>query len=330
MLLKKNQGMIWDRKTVEYLEMVSEPICIKMHIYNYGYYESDAECGKWCKVSIELKADDWLYFKCDEMEILETDEIDDLIELTDRLLRKEVKEPEEISFYEPALRIKAYQSVLSRNEETFFYMEWTVYDTVRFTLYKEEIRALNKYLKRVRAGITEPEEDQDKNKRVLEIYAGHNDPTDVFFYSEKTQIGFSVSEEVESELLETILAEYFDKSLAKNIDREDFEVEFDPWGKNYYTREGIRDIGEEVLNIAYLMETDFENYGENEMLDRIKRGLSTFTLCDSGSQDYGEQSSDSIKRNIDVAVSFYRRFALELEELLEHMDTYDMIVVEGP
>ena len=330
MLFKKKQEMIWDRKTIDYLEIKSEPIRIRMHIYNYGYFEADVECGKWCKVSIELKAEDWLCFNCNEVVILQTDEIDDLIGLTNRLLRKEVKEPEEIWFYEPALEIKAYQIESSRNEETFLYMEWTVYDTVRFTLYKEEIKALNKYLKRVRAGMTEPEEEKDKSKRVIEIFNGYNEPTDMFFYSEKTQMGFSVSEDVESELLETILIKYFDENLAKNIDREGFETEFDHWNKNYYAQDRAREICEEVLNIAYLMETDFENYEENTLFDQIKSSLSTLTLCDSSSPDHGEESYESIKRNIDVAVNFYRRFALELEELLEYMDPYDLVVVEGP
>ena len=157
--------MIWDREKVDCLELQLGPASLRLHIHGYGY-EYDDVGGDWCKVSMELKAEDWLYFKADEEEMIASMDIDELIYQLEQLTQEKMNEEWVSCFCEPAISIKLYQIFSERENEMFLYMNWSIYDWITFTLYKEDISLVLEYLRKVKAGKTEPgrhEETVDAN-----------------------------------------------------------------------------------------------------------------------------------------------------------------------
>lgn len=153
--------MIWDREKVDCLELQLGPASLRLHVHGYGY-EYDEDGGDWCKVSMELKAGDWLYFKADEEELIDSSDIDELIYQLERLTQRKMNE-EWVSFFsEPALEIKLHQIFSERENEMFLYMDWSIYGWITFTLNNDNIALVLDYLRKVKAGKTEPERLEER------------------------------------------------------------------------------------------------------------------------------------------------------------------------
>ena len=161
---------------------------------------------------MELKAEDWLYFKADEDEMIASMDIDELIYQLEQLTQGEMNEEWVSCFCEPALSIKLHQLFSEQDSEMFLYMDWSIYGWITFTLNNENIALVLEYLRKVKAGETDlPKVIEAKNKRRREL--------------EKKYKGLDLPYE-ELEIYDELLAKY-ENSPAKKTEqgRVRFEVE---------------------------------------------------------------------------------------------------------
>ena len=129
------------------------------------------------------------------------------------------------------------------------------------------------------------------------------------------------------------LKKYFDENLLYNRERYDecegyihhFEFYLTD---NFYTYETLEKMCDEILDVARLLETDYNN----AQLDSIKEFFSVFYLCDREDPDYQNRntSKEAMQRHIGAVIDFYRRFVDRLRIMMKNNQDTDLISVMGP
>ena len=129
------------------------------------------------------------------------------------------------------------------------------------------------------------------------------------------------------------LKKYFDENLLYNRERYNdcggyirhFEFYLTD---NFYTYETLEKMCDEILDVARLLETDYDN----AKLDSIKEFFSVFYLCDREDPDYQNRntSREAMQRHIGAVIDFYRRFVERLRKMMKNNPNTDLISVMGP
>lgn len=129
------------------------------------------------------------------------------------------------------------------------------------------------------------------------------------------------------------LKKYFDENLLYNRERYDeyggyirhFEFYLTD---NFYTYETLDKMCDEILDVAQLLETDYDN----AQLDSIKDFFSIYYLCDEEDPDYQNCDSpkEAIQRHVGAAIDFYRRFVDRLRKMMKNNPSTELISVVGP
>lgn len=129
------------------------------------------------------------------------------------------------------------------------------------------------------------------------------------------------------------LKKYFDERLLYNRERYDEcggYIHHFEWylTDNFYTYESLEKMCDEILDVARLLETDYDN----TKLDSIKDYFSVYYLCDKEDQDYQNcnSSKEAIQRHVGVAIDFYRRFVERLRKMMKNNPNTELISVMGP
>ena len=183
--------------------------------------------------------------------------------------------------------------------------------------------------------------------RIIEIKEG-NDPSSYFDFTpviiEKTskiteddtkylEEKFVIEEGDIECFLFYFLKKYFDEDLLYNRERYDEcggYIRHFEWylTDNFYTYETLEKMCDEILDVARLLETDYDN----PQLDGAKEFFSIFYLCDMEDPDYQNRntSNEAIQRHIGVVTDFYRRFAKRLRKMMKNNPNANLISVMGP
>ena len=129
------------------------------------------------------------------------------------------------------------------------------------------------------------------------------------------------------------LKKYFDENLLYNRERYDecegyihhFEFYLTD---NFYNYETLEKMCDEILEVARLLETDYNNV----QLDGVKEFFSVFYLCDREDPDYLNRntSKEAMQRHVGVAIDFYRRFVDRIRKMMKNNPNTDLISVMGP
>ena len=129
------------------------------------------------------------------------------------------------------------------------------------------------------------------------------------------------------------LKKYFDENLLYNRERyydcEGYIRHFEFYlTDNFYTYETLEKMCDEILDVARLLEADYDN----AKLDSIKEFFSVFYLCDREDPDYQNRntSREAMQRHIGAVTDFYRRFVERLRKMMKNNPDTDLISVMGP
>lgn len=138
--------------------------------------------------------------------------------------------------------------------------------------------------------------------------------------------------------LQYFFYKYFDMSLPCNKYRHDEcmyiserfgKVEFEWWLEhNFYTYIQAERMCAEIEWAADTLEKDFGNI----YLEPIMKNFSIFYMTDKDNPDHiaGVTNLETIKRNIDCVVDFYRRFTGYLRKMMKENPDFDYISIMGP
>ena len=138
----------------------------------------------------------------------------------------------------------------------------------------------------------------------------------------------SIDDSLCRSFLSPMLYKFFDPKIQqRNALWEDEPAVFDWYGVNLYTMASMRNMIAMLQETAKLLEEDYDN----TCLDKIKKGFCAYDFCSSESLVAGDEET-FVRRNIGVAIDFYRRFAYQLSILLEEAcrDGCDWVKVVGP
>lgn len=128
------------------------------------------------------------------------------------------------------------------------------------------------------------------------------------------------------------LEKYYDPNLKynKNQDLDADEINtFYPWlVENVFTYESFSKMCSEIMEVANLLETDFNN----PKLDDVKKAFSILYVCSEDDPDYKnvDKSEEAMKRHIDVVIDFYKRFVEKIRKAIEDYPNYNLIGIMGP
>ena len=134
----------------------------------------------------------------------------------------------------------------------------------------------------------------------------------------------SVDDSYIGEFLIEFLYKYFDQSIQDN---DHDRVGFDWYGGNLYSRESMQNIVEEIRETAILLRTDFDN----PKLAEIKKHFSPYTFSPETSGKISEKKKNEVyRKNVDLAIDFYTRFADRIDSMLAEQPDCDVISFAGP
>lgn len=142
---------------------------------------------------------------------------------------------------------------------------------------------------------------------------------------------FSIEEDNVDCFLAYFLFKYFDENLVYNKNRyEEGEIYIKGFNwyltPNYFTYDVINKMLGEIMCVAKLLKTDYDNVSLNE----IKKRFSICYMCPSDSDDYKNENKESIKNNISVVIDFYDRFVARLQKMMDNNPNTDLICIIGP
>ncbi len=130
--------------------------------------------------------------------------------------------------------------------------------------------------------------------------------------------------------LSYFIEEYFDRNLSYNVEREDVEIFADEHGimwnlDNYYTRESVEAMCDEILEVAHLFRHDYDN----PMLFPIKERFEVYEMLpeDSG---YIPTTEQGIREHIDNVIDFYKRFVARMRKMIQMNPDLTIIRFDGP
>lgn len=133
---------------------------------------------------------------------------------------------------------------------------------------------------------------------------------------------------VDESFIYEFLIEFLDKHFDQSIQDKDHDIDgFDEYGVNLYSRESMRKIIEEIRETIILLQTDFDN----PKLGEIKKHFSPYTFSLETSSNLSKKKKNEIyRKNIDLAIDFYTRFADRIESMLIEKPDCDVISFAGP
>lgn len=142
--------------------------------------------------------------------------------------------------------------------------------------------------------------------------------------SDYDNCGMSVGDVYIFEFVGVFLYKYFDQDLqTKYRDTEGF----DAYDINLYSRESMRRMVEEIRETIVLLQTDYDN----PKLMEVKKNYNPYTFSSEMSWDLSEEEgNETIRKNIDLAIDFYTRFADRIESMLDEQPDCDLISFAGP
>ena len=142
--------------------------------------------------------------------------------------------------------------------------------------------------------------------------------------SDYDNCGMSVDDSYIGEFLIEFLYKYFDRSIQDN---DHDRVGFDWYGGNLYSRESMQNIVEEIRETVILLRTDFDN----PKLAEIKKHFSPYTFSPETSGKISEKKKNEVyRKNVDLAIDFYTRFADRIDSMLAEQPDCDVISFAGP
>lgn len=144
---------------------------------------------------------------------------------------------------------------------------------------------------------------------------------------------FSIEEGIVECFLDYFIRKYFDEMLIYNRERfesgEGYVRRFEWYlTHNFYTYASLEKMCEEILEIAELLDTDYDDV----RLNCVKKNFSIFYMCDEDDADYqnGDNFKEAIKKHIDVVIDFYRRFVNRLRRMMKNNTTTELLSIMGP
>lgn len=142
---------------------------------------------------------------------------------------------------------------------------------------------------------------------------------------------FSIEENDVDCFLAYFFFKYFDKNLSYNKRR--FEdgvgyIERFEWylTHNFYTYEVLEKMVNEILSVAELLESDYNN----PSLSKIKERYSIYYMCSRDDIDFVNNDNSAISKHISVVIDFYKRFAKRLTLMMKNNPETTLISIMGP
>lgn len=142
---------------------------------------------------------------------------------------------------------------------------------------------------------------------------------------------FSIEEGDVACFLSYFFHKYFDRDLLYNKNRYE-SGEFIDRGfewyltHNFYTYETARQMCEEIVRTADLLDKDYDD----PALDEVKKEFSIYYLCSEDSEDWITGNQGAIRNYVGVITDFYRRFADRLRKMMDENPETDLISIMGP
>lgn len=147
------------------------------------------------------------------------------------------------------------------------------------------------------------------------------------FHSHLLRDEISIQEDIADSCLKYWFYKYYDKNYDYNLRRPESLFENNnnfEWylTENYYSYSTMEKMCEEILEVADLLETDYNN----QSLDEIKK---SFFVPYKISKDE-RQDDDYIKTHAYLFIDFYRRFVSKIRKIMNRNKDTDVFTITGP
>lgn len=136
--------------------------------------------------------------------------------------------------------------------------------------------------------------------------------------------GMSIDDMIVSEYLSEFLYKYFDPSIQERNEYD--ESGFDWYGGNLYTFETMRKMLDDIYATIDLLQTDYNN----PQLDKIKSHWPIYKYTEKSHDELSDEELNELRKNhVPIAISFYERFCLRMENMLK-IPGNDLMSFAGP
>lgn len=138
---------------------------------------------------------------------------------------------------------------------------------------------------------------------------------------------FSIEEDDVWHFLSYFFFKYYDPELVYNKNRYDSCIKFE-WNltHNFFTYQALVEMGKEILEVAELLQNDYNN----SKLNDIKERFSIYYMTSNDDPDHENVSESAIQKHVGVVINFYERFVKRISEMMKNNPNTNIISIMGP